>query len=203
VAQPVQPVASSSRIVEEPAKEVIESASSKKAKSKAGRASEAAAVQAEERLPIPEVAEDDEQDSEAELEEEDEELVHEAASKGKKKQKKVKAQKYIPENESKEDRDRRTIFVGNLPLEVAKSKVSLPGSLPSSMRTPLMASPGSPNFALISPLSRPRPRSSRHDCVQCPLPHRQLLRWILKRRARGGRRGRRSEREHGRTSKSC
>lgn len=41
------------------------------------------------------------------------------------KAKKVKAKRYVPEDETREDRDRRTIFVGNLGVEVAKSKVRL------------------------------------------------------------------------------
>jgi nucleolar protein 12 len=60
--------------------------------------------------------EDDEAEAEAE------ELVHES-----KKEKKVKvksvAQKYTPAGESAADRDRRTVFVGNLPIECAKGKV--------------------------------------------------------------------------------
>jgi hypothetical protein len=197
----VQPVASSSRIVEKPVEEVIESASSKKAKSKARRTSEAEQLQAEERLSVPVAAEDeDDEDSEAEVEDdEDTELVHEAAVKGKAKQKKVKAQKYVPENESKEDRDRRTIFVGNLPLEVAKSKVSVS----CSAGIPLIGSLGSLSFGPIFSLSHLEPRLSRLVCVRYPLPRRQLRRRTRKRRVRGGPRGRRSEREHGRSSRSC
>lgn len=43
-----------------------------------------------------------------------------------KKGKKVKStlEKFVPEGETSGDRDRRTIFVGNLPVEAAKDKVS-------------------------------------------------------------------------------
>jgi hypothetical protein len=53
VAQPAQPVASSSRIIDQPVEEVTETATTKKAKSKARRASEVAAVGAETRMAIP------------------------------------------------------------------------------------------------------------------------------------------------------
>jgi nucleolar protein 12 len=36
----------------------------------------------------------------------------------------VKKSKYNKPDESKESKDRRTIFIGNLPVEVAKSKAS-------------------------------------------------------------------------------
>ena len=52
----------------------------------------------------------------------DETLVHESL-KPSKKQKSNPAKAYVPPNESQADKDRRTIFVGNLPIEVAKSKV--------------------------------------------------------------------------------
>lgn len=59
---------------------------------------------------------------------EDNEFVHES-KRGpvgdKSTQKKQKKIKFVPEDESKTDRDRRTIFIGNLPVETAKSKVSL------------------------------------------------------------------------------
>lgn len=58
---------------------------------------------------------------------EDEEFVHESKrgpAGDKAAQKKQKKQKFVPEDESKADRDRRTIFIGNLPVESAKSKVS-------------------------------------------------------------------------------
>lgn len=43
-----------------------------------------------------------------------------------KKSKKIKSslEKYTPEGETSGDRDRRTVFVGNLPVEAAKDKVS-------------------------------------------------------------------------------
>jgi hypothetical protein len=72
----------------------------------------------------------DEEDNDAELSEidTDEELVHETTdttSKRKRKQA-TKLPKYTPADESSQDRDRRSIFVGNLPMDVTKSKVSLP-----------------------------------------------------------------------------
>jgi nucleolar protein 12 len=39
------------------------------------------------------------------------------------KKKKQKKTKFVPEGESKSDRDRRTIFIGNLPVETVKNKV--------------------------------------------------------------------------------
>jgi hypothetical protein len=53
--------------------------------------------------------------------------VHESMKPGFKKGKeKVKGPKtkFVPSGETSGDRDRRTIFVGNLPIETAKSKVS-------------------------------------------------------------------------------
>jgi nucleolar protein 12 len=50
-----------------------------------------------------------------------EDLVHETLA-AKKPRQKAADTKYIPPNETSEDRDRRTLFLGNLPIEVAKSK---------------------------------------------------------------------------------
>lgn len=64
--------------------------------------------------------EDDDQDGESDL-------VHESMKPGFKKGKeRVKGPKtkFVPSGETSGDRDRRTIFVGNLPIETAKSKVS-------------------------------------------------------------------------------
>lgn len=64
----------------------------------------------------------------------DDEFVHESKrgpAGDKAAQKKQKKQKFAPEDESKTDRDRRTIFIGNLPVETAKSKVSLPSADPT------------------------------------------------------------------------
>lgn len=47
-------------------------------------------------------------------------LVHESVKKSPKKR--VPKVKYVPQEETSELRDRRTIFVGNLPLEVASKK---------------------------------------------------------------------------------
>lgn len=66
--------------------------------------------------------------TQVESDEEDEEdddaipdnLVHETITK--KTRVKPSDQKYIPPNETSADRDRRTLFLGNLPIEVAKSK---------------------------------------------------------------------------------
>lgn len=73
-------------------------------------------------MEIPVTDEEDEEEVVEDESEADEELVHESVKP--KSKKKEKAKKYIPINESQADRDRRTIFVGNLSLEVAKSKVS-------------------------------------------------------------------------------
>lgn len=55
---------------------------------------------------------------------------HESLSQSKEKEKKskhsaVKKIKYVPEEETAGQRDARTIFVGNLPAQIAKSRVSL------------------------------------------------------------------------------
>jgi nucleolar protein 12 len=52
-------------------------------------------------------------------------LVHESIAPQKRDRSSKKKTKYIPEGETKEDRDARTIFIGNISVEVAKSKVSL------------------------------------------------------------------------------
>lgn len=53
------------------------------------------------------------------------ELLHESLKPKKDKgKKKASRAKYVPEGETQADRDRRTVFIGNLPLECAKSKVS-------------------------------------------------------------------------------
>ena len=69
---------------------------------------------------------DDEDDDEAGLASGSALPVHESQLPGAKptKQKKVKAKAYVPEGETREERDGRTIFVGNLGVELAKSKVS-------------------------------------------------------------------------------
>ena len=46
-------------------------------------------------------------------------------NKERKRQKKGAKMKYVPEGETKEQRDARTIFIGNLPVKVVHSKVSL------------------------------------------------------------------------------
>ncbi|EIW66582.1 hypothetical protein TREMEDRAFT_70147 [Tremella mesenterica DSM 1558] len=53
-----------------------------------------------------------------------EDLIHETLRSGPSK-KKVKGKKYVPSDETPGDRDRRTIFVGNVPLECAKVKSAL------------------------------------------------------------------------------
>lgn len=109
----------------------------KKGKKDAEAPVEAPAAQAvESTVEVPAVVEDVDMDqaSDAEADEsnildsadEDNEFVHESkkTSSGEKdKGKKQKKQKFVPEEESKTDRDRRTIFIGNLPVETAKSKV--------------------------------------------------------------------------------
>jgi len=73
----------------------------------------------------------EEEDNDAELSEgseidTDEELVHETTDTTSKRKRKLatKLPKYTPADETSQDRDRRSIFVGNLPIEVTKSKVS-------------------------------------------------------------------------------
>jgi nucleolar protein 12 len=58
-------------------------------------------------------------------------LMHESLKPGYKKGKeKASKVKYVPPGETSAYRDRRTVFIGNLPIEVAKSKVSssIPGN---------------------------------------------------------------------------
>lgn len=84
--------------------------------------------------------EEDGEDNDAELSEIDEELPDEdddedisgaesddeaAKAKEIKKAKKSKLGKYVPAEESVQDKNRRTAFIGNLPIDAAKSKVSL------------------------------------------------------------------------------
>ena len=54
-------------------------------------------------------------------------LVHESLKEGGSKGPKVRPPKtkYVPEGETKEQRDARTVFIGNLPVEAAKSKVRI------------------------------------------------------------------------------
>jgi len=79
----------------------------------------------------PSTAVEEEEDNDAELSEgseigTDEELVHETTDTTSKRKRKLatKLPKYTPADETSQDRDRRSIFVGNLPIEVTKSKVS-------------------------------------------------------------------------------
>lgn len=82
---------------------------------------------------------EDGEDNEAELSEIDEELPDDdddedvsdaesdseaAKAKETKKTKKSKLGKYVPAEESVQDKNRRTAFIGNLPIDAAKSKVS-------------------------------------------------------------------------------
>jgi nucleolar protein 12 len=68
--------------------------------------------------PLKHQSDDDEDSSEGE-----QVLQHETVTGSSKSKTKAKKKKVVRENESKEDRDRRTIFVGNLPIDVMKSKV--------------------------------------------------------------------------------
>ncbi len=54
------------------------------------------------------------------------ELVHESLkpSASKRDRAPSSSKKYIPPDETHVDRDRRTVFIGNLPIECAKAKVS-------------------------------------------------------------------------------
>lgn len=94
----------------------------KEAKELAKRAMKGAkAKEAEEAA---EAVESEEGEDEDEDEEESEaELVHESL-KTPAERRKRDAKKYVPENESKADRERRTIFIGNVPIECVKEKVS-------------------------------------------------------------------------------
>lgn len=138
--EPSQPIATSAKTaastaptVHEPVVEAESAAGPCKKRRRSSAASEAKAVA---KSPIKEIDQPDtmviEDDENEEGEgEDDEELVHESLKPTSKRQRQKKTQKYVPEAESQEDRDRRTIFVGNLSLEVAKSKVRPP--LPTIM----------------------------------------------------------------------
>ena len=52
-------------------------------------------------------------------------LVHESLKPGGKSKSRSGKQKYVPEDETPEKRDQRTVFVGNLPLAVASKRVRL------------------------------------------------------------------------------
>lgn len=86
--------------------------------------------------------------------------MHEAATSTSKRKRKqaAKLPKYVPVGESAQDRDRRTIFVGNLPVEVIKSKVSLSNILYGrKLISPSQPNPNSAHTSSPLPL---RPRSS-------------------------------------------
>lgn len=51
-------------------------------------------------------------------------LVHESISKGASKHAGSRKEKYVPPSETSEQRDARTIFIGNIPVEAMKSRVS-------------------------------------------------------------------------------
>lgn len=72
---------------------------------------------------------------EASEDESESELVHEAAAEtsNRKRKQASKLPKYVPEGESSQDRDRRTIFVGNLPIDAVKSKVSQTAEMDSGL----------------------------------------------------------------------
>ena len=53
-------------------------------------------------------------------------LIHETLQKKVKKTSRPPKRKYVPEDETPNLRDQRTIFVGNLPIELVSKKVSCP-----------------------------------------------------------------------------
>ena len=65
-------------------------------------------------------------DSDVDDEGDPSQLVHESLAPGGKHKHSGHKTKYVPEGETSEQRDARTVFVGNVPLEVMKSKVRLP-----------------------------------------------------------------------------
>ena len=103
-----------------------------------------------------------------------------------KKDRRVKKTKYTPEGESEVDRDRRTVFVGNVDVEILKSKVSARSSwddFPNARgaNIPPMShhirTAASSRFKTNSkPTSSPssqRRRSNRSDSGPSPSPHRR------------------------------
>ena len=66
----------------------------------------------------------DSDDSDSDEEVDPSKLVHETvANNGKHKNARSRKAKYVPEGETREQRDSRTVFVGNVPIEAVKTKV--------------------------------------------------------------------------------
>ncbi|WWC68629.1 uncharacterized protein I206_102560 [Kwoniella pini CBS 10737] len=131
------PVASSSKLVAQP--ESIEPVNKKSKKPDTPELEDGSEVEEDEEAAesgdsdkelepeedVADDAEDDEDDEESEPGSDD--MVHESMKvKADKKEKKAKTLgKYTPPGETSVDKDRRTIFVGNLPLECAQQKSAL------------------------------------------------------------------------------
>ncbi|KAK4684135.1 nucleolar protein 12, partial [Tremellales sp. Uapishka_1] len=119
-AKAVAPVASTSKTV--PSVDAMTAEETPKPAKKAKKAKVPTPVP----VAIQQKEQEEEEGEEEPSDESDEDLVHESVKAAKAKKVKVKAsnQKYTPADETDADRDRRTIFIGNLPIECAKSKVS-------------------------------------------------------------------------------
>ncbi|KAL1406412.1 Nucleolar protein 12 [Vanrija albida] len=110
------PVASSSKIAEEvtPKKAKKAKVDTPKAKGTPKKAEKEA-----EAIEVDEVEEDDAEGAESDA---SADLTHESLKAPKRKREKATNTKYTPPGETQADRDRRTVFVGNLDVEAAKSK---------------------------------------------------------------------------------
>lgn len=103
----------------------------KKAKKAKTEAVPATAQKAAVTQPMPvagpsKIANQDDDDSDGSASEVDlSTLVHESLAQPKRTRPKTTNTKYTPPDETQADRDRRTLFVGNLPIDVAKSKPAL------------------------------------------------------------------------------
>ena len=61
-------------------------------------------------------------------------IVHESLQKSKEKSRKPAKKKYVPPDETPEQRDFRTVFVGNLSVEVVKKRVRILNTSSTSTR---------------------------------------------------------------------
>jgi len=86
-------------------------------------------------------------------------LVHESLLKGGKSKSRSGKQKFVPSEETPEKRDQRTIFVGNLPIDVAKKRVRIVAL--DFLLYPLTNLMTAPSKAI--PTTHPHPRPHRQN----------------------------------------
>lgn len=95
-------------------------------------------------------------------------LIHESVAKHAGKGSRNRKSKYIPENETANQRDRRTVFVGNLSVEVAQKRVRVMILWCLYRLNPGIFSPYSSNSIVTSYRMYRRPKSSRLVSDQYP-----------------------------------